>query len=158
MASYARVESRRDGADLAVVVADAWQRQGLATRLLSALSARARQAGITRFEVIIQGDNSAALGLLRRLKPAARLDFSQGVLSGTASTEHRTRSHDPSQAPAARQRSAAGLDWLARITTLFARRCESRRRGRRRWTSTGCTARYLSVARAGAVILARVVF
>lgn len=112
MASYARVESRRDGADLAVVVADAWQRQGLATRLLSALSARARQAGITRFEVIIQGDNSAALGLLRRLKPAARLDFSQGVLSGTASTEDRTRS-DPSQAPA-RAPALGGRPGLAR--------------------------------------------
>src|SRR5215472_1272612 len=85
MASYARIESRRDVADLAVVVADAWHRQGLATRLLSALSARARQAGIARVDVMIQGDNRAALGLLRRLEPTARLDFSQGVLYGTVS-------------------------------------------------------------------------
>jgi len=85
MASYARIESRRDAADLAVVVADAWHRQGLATRLLSALSARARQAGIARVDVMIQGDNRAALGLLRRLEPTARLDFSQGVLYGAVS-------------------------------------------------------------------------
>lgn len=85
MASYGRVEPRRDAADLAVVVADAWQRRGLATRLLAALAARARQAGIARFEVMIQGDNRAALGLLRCLTPTARLDFMQGVLSGTVS-------------------------------------------------------------------------
>jgi len=85
MASYVRMESRRDAADLAVVVADAWQRRGLATRLLSALSGRARQAGIARFEVMIQGDNGAALGLLRCLRPTARLELSGGVLSGSVS-------------------------------------------------------------------------
>jgi RimJ/RimL family protein N-acetyltransferase len=87
MASYARIESRRDVAELAVVVADAWQRRRLATRLLSALSARARRAGIARLEVVMQTDNGAALGLLRRLRPGARLAFSQGVLSGTVSIE-----------------------------------------------------------------------
>jgi len=85
MASYARTESRRDVADLAVVVADAWQRQGLATHLLSALAARARKAGIARFAVMFQADNGAALGLLRRLMPTARLDISQGILSGMVS-------------------------------------------------------------------------
>jgi len=85
MASYARMESSRDAADLAVVVADPWHRQGLATRLLSALAVRASQAGITCFEVTIQADNGAALGLLRRLRPTARLCFSQGVLWGTVS-------------------------------------------------------------------------
>jgi GNAT superfamily N-acetyltransferase len=85
LASYARTEARRDAADLAVVVADAWQRQGLATRLLFALSGRAEQAGIARFEVMIQSDNCAALGLLRRLRAAAGLRFSSGVLLGTVS-------------------------------------------------------------------------
>jgi GNAT superfamily N-acetyltransferase len=83
VARYARRESRPDAADLAVVVADGWQRQGVATRLLSALAARATQAGIVGFEVMTLAGNPAARGLLHRLWPAARLALSDGVLSGT---------------------------------------------------------------------------
>jgi RimJ/RimL family protein N-acetyltransferase len=74
-----------DSADLAVVVADAWQRQGVATRLLSALAASARRAGIARFEVMTMADNRAAIGLLGRLWPGVRLAFSQGVCEGFVS-------------------------------------------------------------------------
>lgn len=82
VARYTR-RSHSDAADLAVVVADAWQRQGVATRLLSALAVSATRAGIARFEVMTQADNRAALGLLRRLQPEARLEFSQAVAEGT---------------------------------------------------------------------------
>src|SRR5215471_14916210 len=58
-----------DSADLAVVVADAWQRQGVATRLLSALTASAKRVGIASFDVMTQADNRAALGLVHRLWP-----------------------------------------------------------------------------------------
>jgi GNAT superfamily N-acetyltransferase len=85
VARYARRAPRPDAAELAVVVADAWQRRGVATRLLSALAHRARRAGIVCFEVMTLADNPAALGLLHRLRPAARLAFSQGVLTGTVS-------------------------------------------------------------------------
>lgn len=78
VARYQR-RAHSDSADLAVVVADAWQRQGVATRLLSALAASARRAGIVRFDVTTQADNRAALGLLRRLRPDSRPVYSQAV-------------------------------------------------------------------------------
>ena len=77
--------SRRPGArlaDMAIVVADAWQRQGLGTRLVAALEVRAREAGIERFAVDVQGDNHGAQRLLRRVAPDLRLAFSGGVGAG----------------------------------------------------------------------------
>lgn len=75
-----------DSADLAVVVADAWQRRGVATRLLEALATSARRAGIARFEVMTLADNRAAIGLLRRVWPGVRLAFSHAVCEGSVST------------------------------------------------------------------------
>jgi GNAT superfamily N-acetyltransferase len=66
-------------ADLAIVVADGWQRQGLGTRLITALTDRAVGKGINAFAVAIQGDNFAAVRLLKRIAPGARLVFSEGV-------------------------------------------------------------------------------
>lgn len=84
VARYSR-RAHSNSADLAVVVADAWQRRGVATRLLSTLAAFARRAGIARFEVMTLADNRAAVGLLRRLWPEARLACSQAVLEGSIS-------------------------------------------------------------------------
>jgi RimJ/RimL family protein N-acetyltransferase len=67
------------GAEIAVVVADAWQGQGLATRMLARLGGLARAAGIEEFTVTMQADNRAAIRLLRRLSPGARLHHSQGI-------------------------------------------------------------------------------
>ena len=66
-------------AEVAVVVADAWQGQGLATRMLSSLAELARTAGIDRFTVTLQADNRPALGLLRRFNSSARLAHSRGI-------------------------------------------------------------------------------
>ena len=71
VARYARLPGR-EAADLSVVVADAWQRQGIATRLLAAVGERARRAGIGDFEVMTLAENRPALALLRRLRPEAR--------------------------------------------------------------------------------------
>jgi ribosomal protein S18 acetylase RimI-like enzyme len=82
--------SRRPGAcsaDLAIVVADAWQRQGVGTRLVAALAARAREAGIASFTVEVQGDNRGVQSLLRRIAPEMRLAFSEGVGEGEFSIE-----------------------------------------------------------------------
>jgi GNAT superfamily N-acetyltransferase len=84
VARYARWPGT-DAADLAVVVADAWQRQGVATRMLAALADVAVDAGIEQFTLIMQADNRPVLGLVRRLYPSARLGLSQGVLEGTVS-------------------------------------------------------------------------
>ena len=69
-------------ADLAIVVADAWQRQGLGTRLVAALAERAKAEGITGFTVDVQGDNFGVLKLLKRVAPGLRLVFSGGVGEG----------------------------------------------------------------------------
>jgi RimJ/RimL family protein N-acetyltransferase len=74
--------SRRVGsceADMAIVVADAWQQQGLGTRLVAALADRAAAEGITAFAVSIQGENHAAIRLLSRVAPGTRLAFAAGV-------------------------------------------------------------------------------
>ncbi|TMC52857.1 MAG: GNAT family N-acetyltransferase [Chloroflexi bacterium] len=81
MAQYSRLPGARE-ADLAIVVADGWQRQGLGTRLVAALAERAAEKGVDRFTVDIQGDNFGALKLLRRVAPGVRLAFSAGVGEG----------------------------------------------------------------------------
>lgn len=78
--------SRRPGAasaELGIVVADGWQKQGLGTRLVAALADGAVAAGICEFSVDVQGDNYAALRLLRRVAPGMRLAFSGGVGEGS---------------------------------------------------------------------------
>ena len=72
-------------ADLAIMVADSWQRQGLGTRMVAALAARATAEGIEGFEVDVQGDNHGALRLLQRVAPGVRLAFSGGVGEGAFS-------------------------------------------------------------------------
>jgi len=78
LAQYSRPIGSRE-ADMAIVVADAWQQQGLGTRLVTALADRAAAEGITAFAVSVQGDNPAAIRLLKRLAPGTRLAFSAGV-------------------------------------------------------------------------------
>jgi RimJ/RimL family protein N-acetyltransferase len=72
-----------NAAELAIVVADAWQGKGLATRMLAALAGQASAAGIERFTLITQADNSPALRLLRRVDPSVRLALSYGVYETT---------------------------------------------------------------------------
>ena len=78
VARYAR-GPEPDAAELAVVVADAWQRQGVGTRLLAALGERARGEGVRRFTVTVQADNRPAFALLARFAPMTGLHFEQGV-------------------------------------------------------------------------------
>jgi RimJ/RimL family protein N-acetyltransferase len=66
-------------AEIAVVVADAWQGQGTGTRMLSRLATLARAVGIERFTVTMQADNRAAIRLLRRFDTEARLVHSHGI-------------------------------------------------------------------------------
>ena len=78
--------SRRPGAvaaDMAIVVADAWQGQGIGTRLIAALADGAAAHGIQAFSVDVQGDNLGAMRLLQRVAPGMRLGFSGGVGEGT---------------------------------------------------------------------------
>lgn len=81
IAQYVR-RGAHNRAQMAIVIEDAWQRQGLATRLVAALAHRALDEGIECFEVDIQGDNYAALKLFRRIAPGSHLTFSSGVGEG----------------------------------------------------------------------------
>lgn len=81
VAQYSRVPGAPE-ADMAIVVADAWQRQGIGTRLVAALADRAAANGVNTFSVDIQGDNFGALRLLKRVAPGVRLAFSGGVGEG----------------------------------------------------------------------------
>ena len=74
-------------ADLAVVVADDWQRQGIAIRMLSALADLARSAGIVSFTATVQGDNRAAITLLQRFSPLAKATFLEGSCEFTLPIE-----------------------------------------------------------------------
>ena len=80
--------SRRPGApqaELAILVADDWQHQGLGTRMIAALAQTAARRGVRAFAVDVQGDNYGALRLLRRIAPDLRLAFSGGVGEGAFS-------------------------------------------------------------------------
>ena len=74
--------ARRPGsemAEVAIVVADGWQRQGLATRMFSVLRELAVAAGVRQFYLSMQVDNRPVLQLVRRLYPDAKLSHSQGL-------------------------------------------------------------------------------
>jgi RimJ/RimL family protein N-acetyltransferase len=66
------VPRERDVAEVAVAVADDWQRRGVATALLAALSARARDNGIERFRAYVSSDNSVVLDALERAGATSR--------------------------------------------------------------------------------------
>ena len=82
VARYAR-RPGTDSAEVAVVVADDWHREGLATRMLGALSELAEEAGIRQFTLSMQADNRGALHLLHRFHPDAALTHSQGICEAT---------------------------------------------------------------------------
>jgi acetyltransferase len=65
MAHYALEDSGR--AELSVAVADAWQRQGLGTRLVQALARHADRAGFETLGAVMLADNRPMLALAKRL-------------------------------------------------------------------------------------------
>jgi RimJ/RimL family protein N-acetyltransferase len=84
VARYAR-RPGADTAEVAVVVADSWQRQGLATRMLTVLAELAQAAGVRRFTLEMQADNRPVLRLVRRMYPEAALTHEQGMYETTVS-------------------------------------------------------------------------
>ena len=55
------------GAEFAIVVDDAWQRQGLGTQLFGVLAEYAARAGLAAFTGLVLADNWPMLGLLARV-------------------------------------------------------------------------------------------
>jgi acetyltransferase len=65
-------------AEIAVTVEDAWQHRGLGEALTLRLGMLARRRGYERFTATMLPDNRAALGLVRKLSPAATVRFNRG--------------------------------------------------------------------------------
>jgi nucleotide-binding universal stress UspA family protein/GNAT superfamily N-acetyltransferase len=72
VARFIRALADAESAEVAVTVADDWQRRGLGRALLNRLTYRARQEGVRRFTALVQGDNLASLGLLSGAGKAQR--------------------------------------------------------------------------------------
>ena len=73
VARYVRLTEDEEIAEVAVTVADDWQRRGLGRALLDRLTYRARQEGVRRFSALVQNDNRASLGLLAAFENTRRL-------------------------------------------------------------------------------------
>jgi GNAT superfamily N-acetyltransferase len=78
VARYAR-QPGSEAAEIAVVVADDWQRDGLGHLLLERLAGLARIRGIQRFQATVLGDNAPALQLVRSMFPGSRAEWETGV-------------------------------------------------------------------------------
>ena len=78
--AVARYDSRPGAvtAEIAVTVEDAWQHQGLGSRLARRLARRALENGIESFSATVLPDNRPALGLMRKLSPEASVHFEGG--------------------------------------------------------------------------------
>jgi RimJ/RimL family protein N-acetyltransferase len=65
IARYVRHTHDPQAAEIAITIADDWQRRGLGTELLARLSDRARQEGVRRFTALVAASNVPMIGLLR---------------------------------------------------------------------------------------------
>lgn len=66
VARYVRTPGDRESAEVAVVVADDRQNEGIGTALLDRLTQRARENGIVRYTAIVSEDNDIVLNALNR--------------------------------------------------------------------------------------------
>lgn len=66
-------------ADIGILLADAWQSQGIGTQLLIQLAQAAQQRAIGHFRAQVLGENRRALRLVRRVFPEARVTWSSGA-------------------------------------------------------------------------------
>ena len=91
--AVARYDGRagRNTAEIAVTVEDAWQHPGVGQRLTKRLARRAIDHGIESFEAVVQPDNRAALGLLRKLSPDASVRFDGGEYAASMPLRSSTR-------------------------------------------------------------------
>jgi GNAT superfamily N-acetyltransferase len=74
--------------DVAVVVADDWQRRGLGRMLMQRLSHIARLRGITSFHATILGDNRRAQAFVRSLSARVTMRVESGVVEAEIPLRH----------------------------------------------------------------------
>ena len=86
VARFIRDTTTPDTAELAIVVVDAWHRQGLATLLIRQLAQRATALGIDHFTAEILADNIPTRGLINRLGDAELTDHGPTTTARIANT------------------------------------------------------------------------
>jgi ribosomal protein S18 acetylase RimI-like enzyme len=67
VARFVRLQDDRHAAEAAVAVIDEWHGRGLGTALLTELTGRAREEGLTHFTAIVKAENAGALRLFTTL-------------------------------------------------------------------------------------------
>ncbi|HET6508176.1 MAG TPA: GNAT family N-acetyltransferase [Baekduia sp.] len=80
VARFVRDHADPSRAELAIAIADAWQRRGLGTLLLDALATRARAVGITTLTGLVLADNTGMLKLFDHLGPTRRQPAGAGTV------------------------------------------------------------------------------
>jgi len=87
VARYIRSPARPEVAEVALTVADAWQRRGLGTLLLAALGTVALDNGVRLFHADLLADNLPVLALLRRCGDAVSMHSLDGVVEARLELE-----------------------------------------------------------------------
>ncbi|MCP2337786.1 GNAT family N-acetyltransferase [Actinomadura rupiterrae] len=97
LAEYARVPCHPERAEIAVLIADAWQRRGLGRLLTRMLLPLAARRGVTEFHADVYAGNAGALALIQHTWPSAR-----SARSGETATFHlpAPTANAPSDGPA----------------------------------------------------------
>lgn len=80
VARYVRDHERRDSAEIAVAVLEAWQGRGVGKALLHRLADRARDQGITQFTALMLSDNRRMRRLLADLGTTRLLSAGAGAV------------------------------------------------------------------------------
>ncbi len=80
VARYVRDRERRDSAEVAFAVLEAWQGRGVGKALMRGLADRAREEGISRFTALMLAQNGAMRQLLADLGPARVLSREAGAV------------------------------------------------------------------------------
>ena len=80
VARYVRDTKRRDSAEVAFAVLEAWQGHGVGKLLIRGLAERARAEGITRFTALMFAHNSPMRHLLADLGPTRVLSRDAGAV------------------------------------------------------------------------------
>jgi protein lysine acetyltransferase len=81
VARFVRATDEPSAAEFAIVVGDAYQRQGLAAALIERLAAAAVERGISRFRATMLSDNVAIFRLLEQLSASELQLVNRGAIS-----------------------------------------------------------------------------
>jgi RimJ/RimL family protein N-acetyltransferase len=80
VARFIRLVDRPAAAEVAISVIDEMQRRGLGALLLATIAELAQKQGVTTFVATVLAENSAMIGLIRRLGRVSSVRNEQGVL------------------------------------------------------------------------------